>query len=118
MKPIVWDIRREGRQWSHEEFDQRLYQAPEKTRIRDWDLRQRPRALDVLGMLLENLGIDSDPIREARRLEGCNRRRGEEIGLREPDLIGALVRPEKDDWLGILSGTRCLWGLVSEKRRR
>jgi hypothetical protein len=30
LKPIEWDIRREGRRWSHEEFDQRLYQAPEK----------------------------------------------------------------------------------------
>ena len=30
MKPIDWDIRREGRRWSHEEFDQRTYQAPEK----------------------------------------------------------------------------------------
>ncbi len=31
MKPIDWDIRREGRRWSHEEFDQQIYQAPEKT---------------------------------------------------------------------------------------
>jgi hypothetical protein len=30
MKPIEWDIRREGRRWSHEEFDQRMHQAPEK----------------------------------------------------------------------------------------
>src|SRR4051794_896704 len=30
MKPIDWDIRREGRIWSHEEFDERIYQAPEK----------------------------------------------------------------------------------------
>ena len=30
MKPIERDIRRGGRRWSHEEFDQRLYQAPEK----------------------------------------------------------------------------------------
>ena len=29
-KPIDWDIRREGRRWSEEEFDQRIYQAPEK----------------------------------------------------------------------------------------
>ena len=30
MIPIDWDIRREGRQWSQEEFDQRLYQAQER----------------------------------------------------------------------------------------
>jgi hypothetical protein len=30
MKPIKWDICREGRQWSNEEFDQRIDQAPEK----------------------------------------------------------------------------------------
>ena len=30
MKPIEWDIRREGRLWSHEEFDERINQAPEK----------------------------------------------------------------------------------------
>ncbi len=30
MKPIKWDIRREGRQWSNEEFDQRLDQSFEK----------------------------------------------------------------------------------------
>ncbi len=58
MKPIDWDIRREGRLWSREESDQRIYQAPEKIEfvggIFDGD-RQR---LIVLGMLLENLGID------------------------------------------------------------
>jgi hypothetical protein len=30
MKPNEWDIRREGRRWSHEEFDRRIYEAPEK----------------------------------------------------------------------------------------
>jgi len=30
MKPIDWDIRREGRIWSHEESNQRTSQAPEK----------------------------------------------------------------------------------------
>ena len=30
MRAPDWDIRREGRRWSHEEFDQRIYQAPEK----------------------------------------------------------------------------------------
>ena len=31
MKPIDWDIRREGRLWSHEEFDQRIYRSFAKT---------------------------------------------------------------------------------------
>ena len=30
MKPIDWDIRREGRLWSYEEFDERIYQGPKK----------------------------------------------------------------------------------------
>ena len=28
--PTEWDIRRKGRVWSHEEFERRIYQAPEK----------------------------------------------------------------------------------------
>ena len=30
MEPSEWDIRREGRRWTREEFDRRIYQAPEK----------------------------------------------------------------------------------------
>jgi hypothetical protein len=30
MKPIYSDIRREGRRWSHEEFDERISQSPDK----------------------------------------------------------------------------------------
>jgi hypothetical protein len=30
MRLPNWDIRREGRRWSDEEFDHRLYQSPEK----------------------------------------------------------------------------------------
>jgi hypothetical protein len=58
MKPIAWDIRREGRQWSHEEFDQRLYQAPEKIEFVNGIFASERERLNVLGMLLENLGID------------------------------------------------------------
>lgn len=32
--PAEWRIRREGRQWRGEEFDQRTYQAPEKIEYR------------------------------------------------------------------------------------
>lgn len=58
MKPIKWDIRREGRQWSNEEFDQRLDQAPEKIEFVDGIFASNRERLNVLGMLLENLGID------------------------------------------------------------
>jgi hypothetical protein len=58
MKPIEWDIRREGRRWSHEEFDQRIYQAPEKIEYVNGIFASDRERLNVLGMLLENLGID------------------------------------------------------------
>ena len=58
MKPIKWDIRREGRQWSTEEFDRRLDQAPEKIEFVDGIFASERERLIVLGMLLENLGID------------------------------------------------------------
>ncbi len=58
MKPIDWDIRREGRRWSHEEFDQRMYQAPERIEFVNGIFASDRARLIVLGMLLENLGID------------------------------------------------------------
>jgi hypothetical protein len=58
VKPIDWDIRREGRQWSHDEFDQRIYQAPEKIEFVNGIFASDRERLIVLGMLLENLGID------------------------------------------------------------
>ena len=58
MKPINWDIRREGRLWSHEEFDERINQAPEKIEFVDGIFASNRERLIVLGMLLENLGID------------------------------------------------------------
>ncbi len=58
MKSIEWDIRREGRLWSHEEFDERIYQAPEKIEYVDGIFASNRERLVVLGMLLENLGID------------------------------------------------------------
>ncbi len=48
----------EGRLWSHEEFDQRIYQAPEKIEFVDGIFASDRQRLIVLGMLLENLGID------------------------------------------------------------
>ena len=58
MKPIEWDIRREGRLWSHEEFDERISQAPEKIEYVNGIFASNRERLIVLGMLLENLGID------------------------------------------------------------
>ena len=58
MKSIDWDIRREGRLWSHGEFDKRIYQAPEKIDYVDGIFGSDRERLIVLGMLLENLGID------------------------------------------------------------
>jgi hypothetical protein len=58
MKTIDWDIRRKGRLWSHEEFDQRIDQAPEKIEFVNGILASDRERLIVLGMLLENLGID------------------------------------------------------------
>ena len=58
MEPIDWDIRREGRRWSHEESDQRTYEAPEKIEYVGGIFASDRERLNVLGMLLENLGID------------------------------------------------------------
>ena len=58
MKPINWDIRRKGRLWSDEEFEQRIDQAPEKIEFVDGIFASDRERLIVLGMLLENLGID------------------------------------------------------------
>jgi hypothetical protein len=56
--PAEWDIRREGRVWSHEEFNKRIYQAPEKIEFRGGIFIYEEDRLTVLAMLLENLGIN------------------------------------------------------------
>ena len=58
MKAIHWDIRRDGRLWSHEEFDERINQAPDKIEFVNGIFASDRERLIVLGMLLENLGID------------------------------------------------------------
>jgi hypothetical protein len=58
VKPVNWDIRRKGRLWSHEEFDERISQAPEKIEYVNGIFASDRERLIVLGMLLENLGID------------------------------------------------------------
>ena len=58
MVPADWDIRREGRRWTREEFDRRVNQAPEKIEFVGGVFASERERLTVLGMLLENLGID------------------------------------------------------------
>ena len=58
MTGIRWDIRRKGHAWGAEALD-RLELAPEKLEMIDgklyWDDEER---LTMLGLLLENVGID------------------------------------------------------------
>jgi hypothetical protein len=56
--PAEWKIEREGRVWSHEEFERRIYQAPEKIEYAGGIFTYEDERLTVLAMLLENLGID------------------------------------------------------------
>ncbi len=53
-----WDISREGRMWTNEEFDRRLDQTPEKIEFVGGVFTSEEERLVVLAMLLENLGID------------------------------------------------------------
>jgi hypothetical protein len=56
--PAEWNIAREGREWTGEEFDKRIYQAPEKIEYKGGIFVYESERLTVLAMLLENLGID------------------------------------------------------------
>jgi hypothetical protein len=53
-----WDIRRQGRRWTREESQLRMYQAPEKIEFVGGIFASERERLMVLAMLLENLGID------------------------------------------------------------
>jgi hypothetical protein len=55
MKPIDWDIRREGRLWSDDEFDQRLYQAPEKIEVPLRRVHDEAELVELLGDWLAEL---------------------------------------------------------------
>ena len=59
MSGIRWDIRREGRSWEGDEVWARYELTPENTEMTDgklyWDDEER---LTMLGLLLENVGID------------------------------------------------------------
>ena len=56
--PAEWNIGREGRVWRGEEFNKRIYQAPEKIEFKGGIFIYEYERLTVLAMLLENLGID------------------------------------------------------------
>lgn len=58
IKTPIWDIRREGRRWSNEEFDERTSVAPEKIEFVGGIFASERERLVVQGMLLENLRID------------------------------------------------------------
>ena len=60
MRHVDWDIRREGRPWVGDEALERLELTPEKFEMSRgrlfWDDDER---LLVLGLLLENCGVDA-----------------------------------------------------------
>jgi hypothetical protein len=58
MAPSDWKILRGGRRWTREESNRRLYQAPEKIEFVGGIFSSDRERRTVLGMLLENLGID------------------------------------------------------------
>ncbi len=54
-----WDIRREGRAWSADEYRERKELLPEKLEVYDGRLLWMPEErLGLLGLLLENVGAD------------------------------------------------------------
>ena len=53
-----WDIRREGRRWTKEESERGMRYAPEKIEFVGGIFASESERFRVLGMLLENLGID------------------------------------------------------------
>ncbi len=57
---VRWDIRREGRSWTEEEFEERVALRPEKLEV--WEgklLLSEEERLALLGLLLENVGADA-----------------------------------------------------------
>ena len=52
------EIEREGREWKGNEFNKRIYQAPQKIEYVGGIFVDEDERLTVLAMLLENLGID------------------------------------------------------------
>lgn len=60
MPEVIWDIHREGRTWRGEEALQRYALAPEKIELIEGRLLWADEArLMLVGLLLENLGVDA-----------------------------------------------------------
>ena len=59
METIDWDVRRSPREWTNEEYNIRVISAPDKIEYCDGIFGSDRQRLIVLGMLLENLGIDA-----------------------------------------------------------
>lgn len=58
--PVRWDIRREGRAWSREGFQERWELTPEKFEVIDGRLFWNEAArINLLALLLENVGLDA-----------------------------------------------------------
>jgi hypothetical protein len=59
LPEVQWDIRREGRSWSPEEWDARRELTPEKFELWRGKLfwREEDR-LAVVALMIENLGVD------------------------------------------------------------
>jgi hypothetical protein len=59
LPDIVWDIRREGRQWTGDEALPRFYLTPEKFEMWHGKLfLSDAERVTLLGLLLENVGAD------------------------------------------------------------
>jgi len=57
---VRWDIRRKGRAWTEHEFKGRVELRPEKLEVLDGKLlMSQKERLDLLGLLLENVGADA-----------------------------------------------------------
>jgi hypothetical protein len=80
MSQVQWNIQREGRAWTPEEWDARRELTPEKFEMSRgklfWSEEDR---LNVLALMLENLGVD-----QAVRLGDPQVWRDAVAGLREP----------------------------------
>lgn len=75
--PIVWDIHREGRPWTSEEFEVRADRLVELKLeiVRGRMFWSEETRRTVLGMLLENVGMDAavhmgDPARWKEAIDG------------------------------------------------
>jgi len=65
---MEFDIRRDPRQWTRAEVEERLYAAPEKIEFVNGIFNNDRERLVVLGMILETMGIDR-VIQEFGKLE-------------------------------------------------